>query len=139
MASEFVQKVIDTYNSHDTGRFDALLTEDCVLVRNDARAVGREACKEVLARLYAAFPDILYGIEDVIESGEKVALRWQGAATHRGEYLGVPATGRSVRYGGITLFERKGERISRIWVSADMLDLMRKLSAGPSPRPEARV
>ena len=74
MASEFVQKVIDTYNSHDTGRFDALLTEDCVLVRNDARAVGREACKEVLARLYAAFPDILYGIEDVIESGEKVAL-----------------------------------------------------------------
>ncbi|MBS2027754.1 MAG: ester cyclase [Deltaproteobacteria bacterium] len=139
MPSDFIQKVIDTYNSHEIQRFDALLTDDCVLVRNGEGAVGRDAVKKVLAKLYAAFPDITYRIEDVITSGDKVALRWLGEATHRGAYLGVPATGRSIRYGGITVFERAGERISRIWVSADMLDLMRKLTSMPVTRPEARA
>jgi len=144
MASEthidaYVHKVVDIYNGHDIARFDALLTDDCVLVRNGESAVGRDAVKKVLARLYAAFPDIIYGVEEALLADNRIVMRWTGTGTHRGEYLGIPPTGRSIRYEGITLFERTGDRISHIWVSADMLDLMRKLSAGPTTQPEARA
>jgi steroid delta-isomerase-like uncharacterized protein len=135
----FMQKVLDTYNSHDPSRFDELLTGDCVLVRNGEGAVGREKVKNVLAKLYAAFPDIVYSVEEIITSGNKTCMRWQGKGTHRADYLGIPATGRTISYGGITLFERTADRISRLWVSADMLDLLRKLTAGPGERREARA
>lgn len=134
----FVRKVVDIYNGHRVEAFDELLTDDCVLVRNGIEALGREAVKEVLAKLYRAFPDIVYVIDDVIVSGDKMALRWHGTGTHRGDYFGIPPTGRSIGYDGITLYERRDDRVARIWVSANMLGVMRNLGAG-APQPEARV
>lgn len=139
-SNPFLRKVIDTYNSHELSQFDDLLTDDCIIVRNGVEARGREAVKRVIERLYRAFPDIEYRIDDAVASDDKVALRWQGRATHRGEYLGVPATGRQVVYNGITLYELRDKKIARIWVSADLLSLVRDLTAKPPApdRPEAR-
>ena len=131
---QFVRKVVDTYNGHRLEPFDALFTDDCVLMRNGVEAVGREAVKNVLAKLYRAFPDIEYVIDDVIVSGDKIALRWHGNATHRGDYFGIPPTGKNVGYDGITLYQLRGDRIARIWVSANMLGVVRDLGA---PQPEA--
>jgi steroid delta-isomerase-like uncharacterized protein len=130
--------VLDTYNSHRLDAFDALFTEDCVLVRNGVEARGREAIKRVLAKLYAAFPDIEYRIEDAIAAGNKMAIRWQAEGTHRGEYLGVAPTGSPISYAGITFYEMRGEQIARIWVSADLLSLQRSLfdAAQRQPQPE---
>ena len=134
----FVGRVIDIYNGHRVEAFDELLTEDCVLVRNGAEASGREAIKKVLANLYRAFPDIEYSVDDVLVAGDKMALRWQGRGTHRGEYQGVPASGRRVTYDGITIYELRGNRIARIWVSTNVLGVMRSLQTG-APQPEARA
>ena len=133
----FVRKVIDIYNSHDVKRFDDLLADDCVLVRNGVEARGKEEVKRVLAKLYSAIPDIEYRIEDVVAAGDKLALRWSGRGTHRGEYMGVPPTGRQLSYDGITVYERRGDRLQRIWVSANLLGLTRELTAR-KPQPEAR-
>jgi steroid delta-isomerase-like uncharacterized protein len=133
----FVRKVIDVYNSHDLARFDALITDDCVLVRNGIEARGREEVKRVLAKIYSAMPDIEYRIDDVIASGDKLALRWSGSGTHRGEYLGVPATGRVLSYDGITVYERRGDLLQRIWVTANLIGLLRQLTARAPSQPEA--
>ena len=125
----FLRRVIDTYNGHRLDDFDQVLTEDCVLVRNGVEARGREAVKRVLDKLYHAFPDIEYRIEDAVTADDKIAIRWAGRGTHRGEYLGVAATGLEVTYNGITLYELHGEQIARIWVSADLLSLVRQLAA----------
>src|SRR5437763_9031007 len=82
----FVRKVVATYNSRRVEAFDELLTEDCVLMRNGVEALGRDAVKGVLANLYRAFPDIEYTVDDVLVSGDKMALRWHGSGTHRGPY-----------------------------------------------------
>jgi uncharacterized protein (TIGR02246 family) len=134
----FLRKVIDSYNGHDTKRFDDLLAEDCVLVRNGVEARGREAFKRVLDKLYRAFPDIEYRIDDVIVAGDKIALRWSGTATHRGEYLGFAPTGKPVTYDGITLYERRGDKLAKVWVSANLIGLSRQLGqeAG-QPQPGA--
>jgi len=137
----FLRRVLDTYNSHRPDAFDELLTEDCALVRDGAEARGREAVKRVLAQLYRAFPDLEYRIEDAVSSGDKIAIRWEGHGTHRGEYRGISPTGRALSYGGITFYEMRGDRIERIWVSTNLFEQFHNLAemAQPTQRqPEAR-
>lgn len=136
-ADPFLRRVLDAYNGRRPDAFDALLTEDCVLVRNGVEASGREEVKRVLAKVYRAFPDIEYRIDDAVAAGDKMAIRWHGHATHRGEYLGVPPTGSTVSYDGITFYEMRGDQIARLWVSADLLGLLRRLSEAARPSPEA--
>lgn len=128
-ANPFLIRVLDTYNSRRPEAFDALLTEDCVLDRDGAEARGREAIKRVLAQLYRAVPDLEYRLEDAFSSGEKTAIRWEGHGTHNGDYLGIAATGGALTYVGITLYETSGDRISRIWVSTNLLEQLHGLAA----------
>ena len=137
LRNPFVRKVVDTYNGHRVEAFDELLTDDCVLVRNGVEAVGREEVKRVLANLYSAFPDIEYTVDDVLVSDEKMALRWHGQGTHLGEYLGLAASGRPVSYDGITVYELRGDRVARIFVSANLLGLVRTLLSSPQPEANA--
>ena len=138
-ASPFLRRVLDTYNSRRPEAFDALLTEDCALVRDGAEARGREAVKRVLGQLYRAIPDLEYRIDDAISSGEKFAIRWEGHGTHRGEYQGISPTGSAMSYAGVTFFEMRGDRIARIWVSTNLLERLRSLAEVAQPsqsRPE---
>jgi steroid delta-isomerase-like uncharacterized protein len=134
----FLRKVLDAYNSHRVESFDELLTDDVVLVRNGTEVRGREAVKDVMSKLYRAFPDIEYDVDDVIVSGDKMVLRWNGRGTHRGDYFGIPPTGRTASYDGITLYELRGDRIARIWVTANVLALLRGIGA-KAAQPEANV
>jgi steroid delta-isomerase-like uncharacterized protein len=130
----FLKKLVAAYNGHKPDAFDELFTDDCVLMRNGVEALGRDAVKGVLAKLYKAFPDIEYVIDDVIVSGDKVGLRWHGTGTHKGDYFGIPPSGRPLQYDGITLYELRGGKVARIWVSANMLAVVRDLGAGAQPR-----
>jgi steroid delta-isomerase-like uncharacterized protein len=135
----FAQRVLDAYNEATLEPFDTLLTDDVVLVRNEEKAHGREEFKAVVARVRRSFPDIQYRIDDVMWSGDKVALRWEARGTHRGEYLGMQGTGRTVTYTGITLYEVRDGRIARAWVAADLLSLLRRLQEGKAAAREARA
>jgi predicted ester cyclase len=93
----------------------------------------------VLGRVRRAFPDIRYRIEDVIQSGDRLALRWEARGTHQGEYLGIQPSGRAINYTGITLYELRDGKIARIWVSADLLSLLRRLKGERAATAEARA
>jgi gluconokinase len=123
----FVRRIVEAYQSRTLEGLDALLTDDVVLVRDEEKAHGRAEFKAVLARLHQAFPDLQYSIEDTIDAGDKLVLRWQARGTHQGEYLGASPTGRPVSYTGITIYELRGDRIARVWVCADLLTLLRRM------------
>jgi len=40
------------------------------------------------------FPDLTLTCDDIVASGNKVAVRWTATGTHEGDQLGVPATQR---------------------------------------------
>ena len=44
----------------------------------------------------AAFPDMRMQVEDVVADGPKVVARVRYTGTNRGEFMGMPATGKSV-------------------------------------------
>src|SRR6201992_2120489 len=64
---------------------------------------GREGLKEVIGMMRAAFPDIHWVVDETVARGDKVVTRFTWTGTHRGTFLGVPATGRSVNVKGVVI------------------------------------
>ena len=53
---------------------------------------GCESFKRLVATLRAAFPDLRYTVDDLIEDGDKVVMRWTFRGTQKAEFLGIAAT-----------------------------------------------
>jgi steroid delta-isomerase-like uncharacterized protein len=92
-----------------------------------------EAARQEAADFRQGFPDVVSTIEDLIAEGEKVAARWRARATHRGEYVGVPPTGREVEFTGISVYRIEGGKIAQSWTVEDELGLLRQIGAVPEP------
>ncbi|HKE91300.1 MAG TPA: ester cyclase, partial [Gemmatimonadales bacterium] len=91
-------------------------------------ATGTQVFKEmVVARLYRAFPDLHITIEDLIEEGDKVVEKDTVSGTHRGEYNGLPPTGKSVSYNEIFIMRFANGRIAEIWGVVDIFSQMKQL------------
>ena len=77
----------------------------------------------------AAFPDLAIAIEGLVAEGDTVAVRSTLCGTHRGAFLGVPATGRRVAVAGMALYRLAGGRIIERWAVLDTLGLLHQLDA----------
>lgn len=98
---------------------------------------GAEKLKEVFARLHRAYPDLKVTVEDVIAEGDKVVGRNTVTGTHRGEYMGLPPTGKSVSYDEIFIFRFANGRIVETWGVVDVFAQMRQLGMIPQPRSQS--
>ena len=70
-------------------------------------------------RIRGAFPDINIVVEDVFGAEDKVVLRWSATMTHRGDHLGMPATGERVRISGMTIARIGDKQIIEGWDNWD--------------------
>jgi steroid delta-isomerase-like uncharacterized protein len=126
-------------NSGDLARIEQAIDE---LVAPDAAihaplpldATGPELLKIIWAGLLNAYPDLHIELEDLIAKDDRVACRQTVTATHRGEHLGIPATGRRVTYGEmfIVRFAEDG-RIAETWGVVDIAAQLRQLGGAPLP------
>jgi len=94
---------------------------------------GREAFKQVLAQLQAALPDLRGTVDEVIAEGDKVVVRWTLAGTQRGAFGPIPATGKSVRWTGISICRIAAGQVIDDRGEEDALGFMRQLGLVPTP------
>ena len=90
-------------------------------------AASADAFAPFVAAFRSAFPDMHWAIEEQIGEGEKVVSRLAFTGTHRGEYMGLGPTGRSVTYDEIFVFRFVDGRIAETWGVVDVLSQMRQL------------
>jgi steroid delta-isomerase-like uncharacterized protein len=93
---------------------------------------GLEGLKDILRAMRIGFPDIVFSIQEQITEGDRVASRFEWTGTHRGEFLGIPATGRHVRVWGIVIDRLENGRIRDTRIIMDTLGLMTQLGGLPS-------
>lgn len=96
---------------------------------------GPEGVKQYFSTLRAAFPDLHFTIEDQIAEGDRVATRWTARATHKGEFQGVPPTGRQGVVTGITISRVADGKVVEGWTNLDELGLLQQLGVIPTPEP----
>jgi predicted ester cyclase len=90
-----------------------------------------EAAEQEAADFRRGFPDVVSTIEDLIAEGDRVVARWRSSATHRGEYMGIPPTGKEVEFTGISVYRIEAGKIAESWTVEDQLGLMRQIGAIP--------
>ena len=95
------------------------------------QAPGPEGMKEMLGMMRAIFPDMAVTAEDMIAEGDKVVVRWTGTGTHRGEFMGIPATGNKVTVTGIGIDRLVDGKIVEHWEQFDTMGMMQQLGAIP--------
>jgi steroid delta-isomerase-like uncharacterized protein len=94
---------------------------------------GREGLKEIIAMLRSAFPDIHWITDESISSGDKVVTRFTWTGTHRGDFLGIPATGRPVTVKGVVIDRLTESRMADSRILMDTFSLMMQLGVIPQP------
>lgn len=96
------------------------------------KPLTREELEQFIRMLYAALPDLHHTIEDMIAEGDKVVARFSIRGTHKGEFQGIPATGKKVTLTVTIIFRIAGGKIVEAWEEADMMGFMRQLGAIPA-------
>jgi steroid delta-isomerase-like uncharacterized protein len=94
---------------------------------------GPAGVKQMVTMYRSAFPDMRVTIEDLVAEGDKVAARWSVTGTHRGELMGIPATGKRVTVTGMEINRFAGGKLVEHWESFDQLGLMQQLGVVPTP------
>lgn len=94
-----------------------------------------EAFQQFLAMWYTSFSDFSHTFEDMVAEGDRVAVRIAARATHTGEFMGIPATGKRISSVHIGIARIVGGQIAEWWNSPDQLGLMQQLGLVPPPQP----
>jgi steroid delta-isomerase-like uncharacterized protein len=92
-----------------------------------------EAAKQEAADFRRGFPDVVSTIDDLIAEGDKVVARWRSRATHRGDYMGMPPSGKEVQIMGISVYRIEEGKIAESWMVEDQFGLLRQIGAIPEP------
>jgi steroid delta-isomerase-like uncharacterized protein len=114
-------------NAHDVDRMASFYTSAIKVndVPMDPTAVAAQ-----FPPLFAAFPDWHWEIRALVVDGDYIAGHFTVAGTHRGDYLGVEATGRRVTISEFTFYRLEDGKFAEVWDHADMDAVMRQIGQG---------
>jgi steroid delta-isomerase-like uncharacterized protein len=124
----------------DLAVVDELLAPDCLHHAPAPLAPGTEGLKRWTRALRRAFPDLRAIVEDEIAEGDTVVQRLTLSGTHRGTFLGIPATGRRATW-QLVAIQRLGRdgKVAEHWSSPDLFGLLRQLGALPAADTEGEA
>lgn len=74
-----------------------------------------------------------WSIEEQVAEGEKVVTRFEWTGTHKGDFVGVPATGKEVKVWGIVIDRFENQKIKDTRIIMDSVGLMMQLGVIPPP------
>ena len=132
---ETIERLLDDYNRHDSGKFASYFAADGALrvvatgeVNNSREQIATAAAERWRAIDYTLQPSGIY------ECGDHVWVEWMQSGTHVGELMGIPATGRSYEMPGCShfIFGGDGLIVSDI-VYFDLATVLRQLGVLPEP------
>src|SRR5215213_6695837 len=135
---QVVRQFFELLDRHDTESMGQLLvssTNYSFHIGGMPSPVDWNEHKRLLAGVNNAFPDLHHEIVDMVAERDKVAVRLNVTGTHKGEFQGIPPTGKKLslyEMGFITIIDGK---ITEGWISADTMGLLQQLGALPPLSP----
>jgi steroid delta-isomerase-like uncharacterized protein len=121
-------------NAGDLEGFGRLLAGDFIEYEvTPGLAPTKDGVLAFFAMQRAAFPDMNMHVEDVVADGGKVVARVRYTGTHHGEFMGMPATGKSVDVNLIDIFTVGDDGlVHEHWGVMDALAMMQQIGAVPA-------
>ena len=120
-------------NKANHGIVDELMTPNFQHHFKDPRLPkGREGMKAIGRGVVGAFPDVHANIQDLIAEGDRVVERTNAHGTHKGDFNGVPPTGRPVSWSELHVYRIENGKIAELWSEIDFLGMMTQVGAIPA-------
>jgi predicted ester cyclase len=130
-ATTFRRVPLEVFNEGKVELIDELFAEDFI---EHAGPPGvpptRDALKEFVPALRAAFPDFRYEILQQMQDGDTHVGYIRATATMTGDFMGMPATGRSATWEEIHIGRFAGGKVAEHWAVIDQLGMLEQLGFG---------
>ena len=129
-----IRRLFDLINAGDINGFGRQLTDDFAEHEDlPGHPPTKAGVIEYFQMMRAAFPDMRMVAEDVIASGDKAVARVRVTGTHKGSFMGIPATGKRTEASLIDII-RFGDdgRAREHWGVVDQLAIMQQLGVIPA-------
>jgi steroid delta-isomerase-like uncharacterized protein len=109
-----VEELAEAVRQNDAERCVAVYSEDCVIIDPlYDNVVGHDAALEAFSAWFAAFEVHDLEVVDTILEGDRIAVVWRWSGVHKGEYLDVPASGKTLSSWNMILFDIRDGKITR--------------------------
>jgi predicted ester cyclase len=112
-------------------RYFDVYSEKVILHGYSGVEPGLDSVRRYYTGVWSVFPDARVIAEDLIETDDKVILRFTMVGTHTQPFLGIEATGRSVRIPGMTILRFEDQKCVERWSVTDSLSLLAQLGGFP--------
>lgn len=87
----------------------------------------------LLSTVVTSIPDLHPALQDMIAQGNKVVVRLVVTGTQTGPLLGIPASGRPVRWDAVDVYQLKGGKISQEWAAEDLTAILNDTGTYKAP------
>ncbi len=95
------------------------------------QGAGPEGYTQFFSTLKTAFPDLNIAVEHLVADDDNVAFAYTITGTHQGDFMGVPATGRSIKARGMQIGRFEDGKMVERWGSSDELGILKQLGVEP--------
>jgi steroid delta-isomerase-like uncharacterized protein len=95
---------------------------------------GRTGYKANVSMFHSAFPDFQFTLDQVLAEESRLAIRMTGRGTHKGNFMGIPPTGKQVSFVTMTFIHIQDGKVAERWGITDMPGLMQQLGGLGQPR-----
>lgn len=127
-AYKLAETFVTMLNEHDADLVVRSVDHD---YRNPNAFVGdgREANRRFWAGFFTALPDLTATMEDLVIGGDRVTGRFVYRGTHAGEFIGIPATGRSLAMRSIDIWRVENGMFVEHWDELNTLQMLHQMGA----------
>ena len=94
---------------------------------------NREGVKGFVKAFRTAFPDLHYTVHDVIAEGDRVVQRATGTGTMKGEFQGMPPSGKSATWEEIHITRFENGKAVEHWGVIDQMGMLAQLGFMETP------
>jgi predicted ester cyclase len=82
---------------------------------------------------YQGFPDLYHTIDEVIAEGDEVVVRFTLRGVQRGDFMGIPPTGRAIEVTAIAHMHLVEGKVTRLNAQFDQVGMLQQLGVIPAP------
>ena len=116
------------------GRREAIaefLSPDGVLYEAGSISRGPQGFYPFFDRMRASFSDIRVTVDDTFGENDKFCYRWTCSMRHTGDFMGIPATGKTLKVTGMCIVRAENGKMVEAWQNWDMLGLIEQINSKP--------
>ncbi len=120
----------DFWNKQNISVFEKYYSTDFIVHLPDGD-LNVEQYKGLCQAYFIAFPDLHVTTDLLVAEGDKVTKVWTVNSTSKGDFMGIPATGKPMIVKGIEVFRIADGKIAELWASMDNLGMLQQLGVIP--------